>query len=163
MRGEAGPCCHANEEGRPNHTISASHTQFAWRCFAHAVPHAKGQVTRNGKLNLQPLHPCNATFHRAVPEGLVWDGRLGISFAAGGHQPVCQHLASARGVRAPVHKEDPRAGCWDIVGQSEQGEQPSYASLKQALSTMPACSAATPRMFRFCCICHSSGTTWPWV
>ena len=54
-------------------SLSASHTNFALRCFVYEAPHAEGQVTRNGKLNLQLLQTVDSAFYGAVQEGLVWD------------------------------------------------------------------------------------------
>ena len=43
-------------------SLSASHTNFALRCFVCEAPHAEGQVTRNGKLNLQLLQTVDSAF-----------------------------------------------------------------------------------------------------
>ena len=141
-------------------SLSASHTNFALRCFVYEAPHAEGQVTRNGKLNLQLLQTVDSAFYRAVQEGLVWDvidKQVGLAYPS-------LLAAISRSANTSLQRGEHELQVLKriqglVVAQLEQGKQPSYASLKkQVLSTKPACSHSTPHMFLFVCKCSGGRT-----
>ena len=141
-------------------SLSASHTNFALRCFVYEAPHAEGQVTRNGKLNLQLLQTVDSAFYRAVQEGLVWDvidKQVGLAYPS-------LLAAISRSANTSLQRGEHELQVLKriqglVVAQLEQGKQPSYASLKkQVLSTKPACSQSTPHMFLFVCKCSGGRT-----
>ena len=133
-------------------SLCGSHTNFALRCVAQAVPHENPHISVSGRLSLQLLEERDPAYHNAVVEGLQWDV-IAAPVARAFPQLLC--LISRSGNTSLARGEHELQVLRRIHGAytrlAQGGSQPSFAAIKkQVLASKPACANSVPAMFTFC-------------
>ena len=134
-------------------SLAGSHTNAALRLIAAGAEHTDGDLCVRGRLALEQVRQVDAEFARAVDEGVSWRIiSLQAMEAFPELGPLIQAAANSSGqlARGEHELQIMHRMANTIDARQAAGQSVDWATLKtQLLRSRPACSTATPWMFRF--------------